>query len=368
MTPIRLLCIVNRNDLVETELFIGLWQKGVALDVICNPSGPNFKQLEASGVPVLPRRFTGRFDPAGIRFIRAQLSAKPYDAIYAFNNKTLSNALFAARRIPVKIVCYRGTVGNISYLSPGSWTTFLHPRIDRIVCVSEAVRQYFLEKKCLWWRFQPEQLVTIHKGHNPDWYEQPPHDLSEFGIPPDAFVVGCIGRSRPHKGVKYLIDAARWLPTEAPIHFVLIGDLEADKKLHRQIAASPFKDRIHLTGFRRDARAITAACHVYVMPATAREGLSRATIEAMSRGVPAIVTDAGGNSEIVEDGKSGRVVPARDGRAIARAIEMFYRDPEKRSAMGQGARQRIINDFNIRHTIEKTYQMLDALVKDTSDH
>ena len=364
MSPIRLLCIVNRNDLVETELFIGLWQKGVAIDVICNPNGPNFKRLEASGVPVVPRRFTGRFDPAGMRFIREQLSAKPYDVIYAFNNKTLSNTLFATRRIPVKIVCYRGTVGNISYLSPGSWTTFLHPRIDRIVCVSEAVRQYFLEKKCLWWRFQPEQLVTIHKGHNPDWYEQPPHDLSEFGIPPDAFVVGCIGRSRPHKGVTYLIDAARWLPTEAPIHFVLVGDLEADKKLQRQIAASPFKDRIHLTGFRRDAKAITAACHVYVMPATAREGLSRSTIEAMSRGVPAIVTDAGGNSEIVADGKSGLVVPARDGRAIAKGIDMLYRNPEKRAAMGQAARDRIINDFNIRHTIEKTYQMLDALVND----
>ena len=367
MTPIRLLCIVNRNDLVETELFIGLRQKGVEIDVICNPHGPNFKRLEASGVPVVPRRFTGRFDPAGIGFIKEQLNAKPYDVIYAFNNKTLSNALFAARRIPVKIVCYRGTVGNVSYLSPGSWTTFLHPRIDRIICVSEAVRQYFLEKKCLWWRFQPEQLVTIHKGHNPDWYEQPPHDLSEFGIPPEAFVVGCIGRNRPHKGVKYLIEAARWLPTEAPIHFVLIGNLEADKKLNRQIAASPFKNRIHLTGFRRDARAITAACHVYVMPATAREGLSRSTIEAMSRGVPAIVTDAGGNSEIVEDGRSGRVVPARDGRAIAQGIDRLYRDPEKLAEMGQAAKERIINDFNIRHTIEKTYQMLNELIKEKSN-
>ena len=70
-----------------------------------------------------------------------------YDILHLFSNKALQNGLAASRGLPVKIVAYRGIVGNVSFFSPVSWLRFLNPRIDRIVCVADAVRDYFLQMR-----------------------------------------------------------------------------------------------------------------------------------------------------------------------------------------------------------------------------
>ena len=93
-----------------------------------------------------------------------------YDILHLFSNKALQNGLIAARRLPVRIIAYRGIVGNVSFFSPVSWLRVLNPRIDRIVCVAEAVRGYFLQMRPAFLRVPPTRLVTIYKGHSLDWY------------------------------------------------------------------------------------------------------------------------------------------------------------------------------------------------------
>src|SRR5690606_17850887 len=127
--------------------------------------------------------------------------------------RALSNGLLAVRPFPhVKVVAYRGIVGNVSLLSPVSWLRNLNPRIDRIVCVAEAIRRHFLDLRLLGYRLPPEKFITIYKGHDPAWYRGSPADLTEFSIPPDAFVVGCVANMRPRKGVEVLVRAFGLLP------------------------------------------------------------------------------------------------------------------------------------------------------------
>jgi glycosyltransferase involved in cell wall biosynthesis len=291
--------------------------------------------------------------------VREELIRGAYDIVHTFNNKAISNVLCAAKDLPVKIVAYRGIVGAVGFMDPMSWMRYLNPRIDRIVCVAEAIRQYFLNMRPKFLRMPPERPVTIHKGHKLEWYTDEPADLTSVGIPQGAFVVGCVANYRPRKGIEVLVEAMEQLPED--VHLLLIGRMDAER-LTRRIETSPAKQRIHRTGFREDAPSLSAACDVFCLPSTRREGLSRAIIEAMAYGVPPIVTDSGGSPELVVDGVSGIVVPVNDRRAIADAIEQLYRDAEFRKRLGRAARERIGTAFRNEDTVQKTVALYESLV------
>ena len=302
-----------------------------------------------------------RFDSAGTRLLREELERGQYDIMHVFNNRGLQNGLAASRGINIRIVAYRGIVGNVSFFDPVSWLRLLNPRVDRIICVADAIRDFFLQMRPAFLRIPKERLVTIYKGHSVDWYTDEPADLSEFGIPAAAFVIGCVANIRPRKGIEFLVDAMASLPEDWQAHLLLVGDMEATS-LDKRIAASPVASRIHRTGMRPDAPALAAACDVFVMPSVRREGLARALIEAMAYSVPPIVTNSGGSPELVVDGVSGLVVPVRDSRAISQAIRRLHDDPELRARLGRAARRRIREDFRIEETIEQTIAVYRNLV------
>ncbi len=358
----NVLCITDRSDLPETELFIGLKNAGVDISVICNPAGKNYKRLKNSNVPVIDLILNTRISLSGIRRLKKILKQKKYDIVYCFNNKAASNALIAARNTKATFLTYRGVAGNISFLSPSSWLTHLHPRVKHIVCVSNSVRSYFLKLKFMGLRLNPQKPVVIYKGHDLSWYNAPPADLSEFGIPSESFVVGFAGRNRPNKGLKYIIESAKWIPPEASVHFLLMGKLENDIRLRKQIQHSPIKDNFHLTGFRNDVPSITAACDTFIMPSVFKEGLSRAVIEAMASATPPIVTDIGGNPELVINNESGVIVEPKNARAIADAILFLKNNSEKAKKLGMNARQRIHGHFNLAETVAKTRQLFEEVI------
>lgn len=359
---IKALCITDRSDRPETELFIGLHNAGIDLTVMCNPTGRYYKRLQQSGVKIITSAIKGRCDIKGMGRIRHQIRSGDYDILHTFDNRALQNCILASLGIPVRIVAYRGIVGNVSFFDPASWLTYLHPKVKRISCVANAIRDHFLDMRLLGLKISPEKAVTVYKGHNLDWYQDQPADLSKFGIPEGAFVVGFAGRDRPRKGVKFLIDSAKWLPRDAPIHFLLVGRMENNPSLAKQIAESPLRENFHLAGFRDDAPALAAACDTFVMPAIRAEGLPRAVIEAMAYGTPPIVADAGGSPELIVEQECGLIVPPADAKAIATAIIDLLEHPEKRVKMGAQARERIRTCFNNETTVQQTLDLYQQVV------
>jgi glycosyltransferase involved in cell wall biosynthesis len=358
---IRSLCITESADRPTVATFIGMHNSGIDVTVVCPADHPNNKTLTDAGVPTIDIRLPENFDKDGIAALREELVRGRYHIMHTFNNKAVSNGLRACKGLPVKVVCYRGIVGAVGFLDPMSWMRYLNPRIDRIVCVADAIRRHFLEMKPAFLRMPATRPVTIHKGHRLEWYNATPADLTQFHIPKDAFVIGCTANYRPRKGIDFLIDAIEALPADIPAHLMLVGHMDA-KKLTARIRTSPVGDRIHRVGYRTDAPALSAACDVFCLPSTKREGLARAIIEAMIYRVPPVVTDSGGSPELVVDGVSGFVVPPSNARALAEAIEKLYRDPDLRKRMGDAARERIATDFRNEDTVQKTIALYEELV------
>lgn len=356
-----ILCLTDACDRPETELFIGLRNAGFDVDVMCNPKGRNYHRLEERGMVARPMALKSRFDKDGIAAIRAQLGGKSYDIIHAYNPRALACGLKATRGTDIKVVAYRGVIGNISFLNPESWLTFLHPRVSTIVCVADAIKDYLAGLRFLWMRIPDHKLKRIYKGHDLGWYQADPVNLDEFGVPEGAFVVCCTGRNSPRKGFDVLIRAMDELPEDIEAHLLLVGDVDKNENLRALAAQTAHPERIHFTGFRNDAPAIAAASDVLVLPSTVREGLPRAVIEAMAYGTPPVVTRVGGMPELVEDGVSGLVVAPRNVDELAAAIARLYRDRELAAYLGRSARERIARDFHTAQTVRETGDLYKTL-------
>jgi glycosyltransferase involved in cell wall biosynthesis len=357
----KVLCLTEDPDRPTTAMFIGLREAGFDLAVIC----PGYEQvitfLRDNRVRVLDVTIPRRFDRHGTGELRRIIVDGNYQILHLFSNSALESGLRASRGLDTRIVAYRGIVGNVSFLNPISWRRFLNPRIDRIVCVADCVREYFLSMRPAWLRLPPERSVTIYKGHDLDWYQAEPAQLHHLGMPDNAFVVSCAANYRPRKGIEVLVAAMSHLPAEWNAHLILVGRMDA-KRLRKEVEQSPASSRIHFLGHRDDAPAVIAASDVFVLPSIRREGLSRSLIEAMAYGIPPVATDCGGNAEIVIDGACGLLVPTGSPSSIADAIGQLYRDDALRERLGQAARLRIENGFRIEDTISRTAVLYDSLL------
>jgi len=356
---VRILIVSTRLDRSETGLCQGLVAAGCKVLLATIPD-TNTGELRKAGVQIVSFSVRHRLDWKAARHLAAITAEYQPDIVHAMQNKTLAVALLGLGKTRAKLVGYRGTIGHLSRWDPAAWLTYLHPRLDRIVCVSNAVRDYLLSHRIPAWK-----LVTIYKGHDPGWYTAAHRsELAALGVPSNALVVGFSGNMRRVKGVDVLLEAARILRDRNNLRFLLVGE-RRDSRLERLVAQEPVRSRTIWTGFRSDAAALTGACDMFVMPSVAREGLPKSLVEAMAQGVPPIVTAVGGMPEVVIHGQCGLVVPPKSSAALAAAISQLADNPELRTRLGAEARARIAHHFHIAHTVQGHLALYRQLVSDT---
>ena len=345
------------NDRTDNYVLRGLHAGGIDVHVVCSENSMGHVFCQKKDVPHRVHAFRSRMDQAAIRLLRAMVAEHGYNIIHSYTNRALSNSLLATRGRSVKQVGYRGTMGHLSRLDPAAWMTYFSRRVDKIICVSGAVERYL--QNC---GVANKRLVTIHKGHDPDWYAHNKQvSLAEFGIPAHAFVVGFVGNMRPVKGADVLLEAIRHLPADSPVHILLVGEVR-DRRVARLAAHPDVAPKVHLAGFRSDAPALAGACQVLTMPSVDREGLPRVLLEAMSQGIPVVVSNVGGMPELVEQKVSGLIVPPRDSRALAAALQRLASHPNEVERLGIAARERIKGPFHVRHTLDKTIKLYTELL------
>jgi len=344
-------------------MIIGLRDAGIEAVVMADTRSVHVQRIQEAGIPVHDVPLNKKLDREALRLIRDTVVSKQIDIVHAFTNRTVLHMVLGTRGLPVRLVAYRGVIGNVSWLSPLSWFRFLNPRISRIICVAEKIRLYLLDLHFLWFRLNPDKVVTINKGHKLSWYSAEPVDLSQFGIPPGAVVVTCSSRLRPRKGLWELVRALGQIDPHKNIHILFLGH-EGNESLIEEINKLEQPERVHFAGFRKDAPAVMAASDVCALPVLDGEGLSRAVIEAMAYGVPAIVTPVGGNTELIVDGECGLVVPIGDVPALAQAMEKLYDDPELRQRFGESARNRIATHFKSEDTVLRTRELYEGVLNE----
>lgn len=335
----------------EAEIFVRLAQLGHRIHIISHPDATYYNaRFRSMGIEVVERPPERKLSFQYINFLRGLLEKHQYDFVHAFNSKGLTNAVWALRGFKSKLIAYRGYAGQTHWYDPMMYLKYFHPRVDHIICVSADIATILARNMT----GGKNKLSTIPKGHDPTWYAGiNPADRAALGFSGEDILVTFLANVRPFKGLTYLLQATHLIPSDLPLRLLLIGKGYEAPAIQKEIAASPFRDRIHVLGFRTDAQAIVAASDGLVQVSTHGEGLSKSVVEAMFLGIAPIISDIPGNAGLAQDGYSGWVVPAKDAAAIARALSDMALHPEQRKIKGNHAREHMHQHFHINETVQQ---------------
>jgi glycosyltransferase involved in cell wall biosynthesis len=195
----------------------------------------------------------------------------------------------------------------------------------------------------------------------------------ELGIDERAPLVVVVSRLNPAKGVDYFLKAVVTVAQQFPTaRFLVVGSSYFDPSykpsLEKLAMDLGLQNRVTFMGERNDVPAILQEATVSVLPSLS-EGFSNALLEAMAAGLPVIATNVGGNPEIVQDGETGFLVPARDPKALSDAMSRVLASPELGVHLGQAGYERVSRNFSLASTVRQTEDLYnDLLGERTASH
>jgi len=187
----------------------------------------------------------------------------------------------------------------------------------------------------------------------------------EWGVPPDAPLIGLLGRLDYVKGHRHFLEAASEVKKKIPTaYFAIIGE-EVNMKipdLKRMANELRISDRVIFIGFRRDIPRCVAALDIGVISSIGSEALSRVALEYMACALPVVATMVGGIPDIIEDGKVGFLVPPGDPGKMAEAVIKLIEQPEMAKRMGQEGRNRAVNIYSRKEVARETINFYRELI------
>ena len=179
----------------------------------------------------------------------------------------------------------------------------------------------------------------------------------ELGLK-DEFLIVTLARYHFAKGLPFLVDSIKKLKEIATRSFklLIVGDGELWDEITQKIKDNDLQDTILQLGFRKDVDNILNGCDMFVNSASCLEALSFAMLEALSKSLPLVATNVGGNADIVNDETDcGLIVEYPDCDAMANALNTLMNDEEMYKRMSLNGRKAIMGRFNYDTMLEKTF-------------
>ena len=227
----------------------------------------------------------------------------------------------------------------------------------RFVSVSSADRERMIQIEHV-----PERkAVTIPTAYIPRPSSGDGDLRADLGVPADAPLVGTICQLRPQKRLDVLVDAFALVTQRRPdAHLVIVGHGPEQEGLERRVSAIGLEGQVHVPGTRTDVATILRAYDVAVMSSDF-EGLPLFALECMAHRVPLVATAVGGLPDLIDDGRTGLLVPRRDPHALAEGLVGLLDDAPRREAMAAAAHERLGN-FTIERAAERFEHLYDELL------
>ncbi len=303
------------------------------------------RRLESIEVPVEDLRLQGALRPATLRAL-GSLSRRIRRAgvrlVHGFLFQGNLVAAVAARRAGVP---YLTSVRNLEMWKRPHETLasrWAHGGAERVTFNSRHVRDRVAHRE----RIPLEKTRVIANGlaaHAPAASPGP----SPWPEASEPRLI-CVASLTPKKGHRHLVEAFALVVGAFPrAGLLLVGEGAERGRIESRIRNLGIAERVRLAGGREDARDLLAAADLLVLPSL-EEGTPNVVLEAMAAGVPQVATAVGGTLEILEDGSTGFLVPARDPVFMAERIRLLLARPAMREAFGRRGRE----VFERRHRVD----------------
>ena len=309
--------------------------------------------LEVITEPALRSPISPPHDVSALRSLSALLRRRPFDVVHTHTAKAGALGRIAARRarVPRVVHTYHGFPFHEfqSRLRRAGYIA-VERRLGRItdvaLCVGTGVAVEAVRRGLV----PPERIRTIGvavPAGPPLALDARDRARRALGIPPDATVVGAVGRLTYQKAPEDFLTAMRELGRRGRPDAVGVwvggGDLAERVGRLTRSASGP---RVVLAGERADIPEILPAFDVFALPSR-YEGLPTAIVEAMTCGIPVVATAVNAVGDVVVPGETGLLVPPRRPDLLAEAVDYLLASPDAAARMAANARERLGTRFNV---------------------
>ncbi len=352
VSDLRIVHVLEKNRLTTGSVVqmldaaVGLASRGHRVTVVSRPGG----DLEAAcGEARI--RFVGlplrRADLRSVLALRHLLRSQRVEVVHAHKGRAHALALVAAAGLgprPV-VVVNRGVTFPLDALNR---LKYRHPRVGAVVCVAASVREEVIRSG----RLAPERVHTVYAGSDTRRFDPRAVDgdpvRRELGLERGQPLIGQVS-VRDWKGWRQLLNAFASLQPSFPAARVLLVGCEPESERLRVLGAAAglgVGEAVLTLPYRRDMPHVLAACDVVADASFAGTGITGTVREAMAMERAVVVTDCGGNRELVASDEVGLVVSAGNVPALAAALVRLLAEPDLRERMGRAARARVEERFS----------------------
>ncbi len=321
--------------------------------------GPMGKKLEEAGVPVFYLDLKNIFNLGFIsRFRKIIKDFQPDILITYLIHADLLGRVFGRVFGIKKIICsVRVKLVQAKYLPLLFLDAVTSPLVTHYHFNSQTVADMYQK-----FFFLPQRKITvIPNGLKFEEYALNIDKKSKkktLEIPLEKIIIGCVGRLEKQKGHKYLLQAfSQALKKQPKLFLIIIGTGSDKEKLEELTNNLSIQDNVKFLGRRTDVAEILQVIDIFVLPSLF-EGMSNSLMEAMASGLPIIATNIAENGELIENGKTGILVPPKDSNALAKALVGLTSNIEKQKLLRENAKQFARVKFDLEIIAEKLKDFL----------
>lgn len=352
---------IGGAEIVLTSLVSYIKKKTNFYQEVCflSKEGPIRKEIEALGVRTWVLGLRKEFiDIWNANRLLAILRKQNFDVVHLTGSPLAIGAAIISGRSRILVsehgggcllnpyIVYGYLGGIIKSMAMRIFNRIAWRKIAYYVAVSNTVK-VALENK---YRIPPDKIKVIYNGVDLNLFNSTIyHDerRSLFPWVKNKIVIGTVARLTIYKGIHLFIEAAAAVCKRYQnVVFIIVGDGPFRNKLEKMVHKIGISNRVFFYGACRQIPKVLSEFDIFVMPSLWIESFGMVAIEAMAMGKPVISFETGALSEIVEDGKSGILVPNGDVRALSKAIEMLLNDTRLRKKMGKRGNERVSTKFN----------------------
>ncbi|MFH1783743.1 MAG: glycosyltransferase family 4 protein [bacterium] len=301
------------------------------------------------------------------RFIKE----KKFDIVHTHSSKAGIIGRWAAKLAGVRIIVH-APHGHIFYGYFGYFKNNLFISLERltglitsrIITLTQIGKEDHIKYKIA----KADKFIPLYSGIEVEKFSgfraNTNEEKKKRNIPQGAPVIGTVTRLDPVKGNQYLISSLSEVVKFFPaLKVIIVGGGSEKEKLKRYAIELGLSGNVVFIGLCDDIRPVVSTFDVFVL-SSVNEGMGRCLLEAQALGIPVVATNVGGIPEVVRDGLTGILVPARDPKAMAEAIIKLLKDKSLREKMSEAARKWVGYRFNIESMVEKISDLYQELIRE----
>lgn len=317
------------------------------VSILCieQPIGPFGQLLVDQGVKIDSFQRTNGFDKGLIKNIRQYIKTNAIDVIHCHQYTPWFYGTLASMFSSVKVVF---TEHGRFYPDSGSWkrrliNPVLSAMTSSITSISKATKQALIDFEYL----HSNKVDVVYNGITALKVDQQKVAKlrQKLSLNDDNIVFGTVARLVPIKNQTLLIKAFNQVLIQTPeAKLLIVGDGEEKEKLDKLVSELGIEYAVIFAGYITQPVDYMALMDIFLLPSLS-EGTSMTLLEAMSLSKPCVVTDAGGNPEVIKDFYNGYVTPNNELEPFFQKMQQLAQDKQLRVEFGENSHQRFLEIF-----------------------